>query len=104
MATKAERFSAEQQRAARDKHPKRRPRRKARKRARAGAGNPTRPSHNAAPRAGRNSSYELEASATGRPSRKSSRKSATHVKPDAPLRIKAMMLTASPQARAARDV
>jgi hypothetical protein len=103
MATKAERFKAEQQRAARANHTKRRPRRKAQKRRAPGAGNPIRPSRNAAPSAGRNSSYELEASASGRPSRKSSRKSATRVKTDAPLRIKTMMLSASPQARAVRD-
>jgi hypothetical protein len=103
MATKSERFKAEQQRASRAAHPKRPPGGRSGKRGGRGDGNPVPPSHNAAPRAGRNSSYELEASAGGqRPSRKSSRKSAGRSKPDSALRIKAMNRTASPQARATR--
>jgi hypothetical protein len=98
MATKAERFKAEQQRAARLDHGKRKTGAVQRKQ------DPTpRASHNAAPRAGRNSVYELEPSPDAkRPSRKSSRKSATHIKTDSALRIAVMNKTTSPKARAER--
>src|SRR3954464_9984749 len=62
--------------------------------------NPT--SHNEAPRVAKNSAYELEAAATPRPSRKSTRRSPTHLKTDSALRITEMNRNASPQARAQR--
>jgi hypothetical protein len=46
--------------------------------------------------------HDLEDSATGRPSRKSTRKSANHAKPDAQLRLRAMRQSRSPEARASR--
>jgi hypothetical protein len=58
--------------------------------------------HNAAARAAGNSSYELETTRTGRPSRKSTRKSPTHRKPDAGLRVSAMIRNGSPKARASQ--
>lgn len=58
--------------------------------------------HNAAARAAGNSSYELEATRTGRPSRKSTRKSPTHRRVDAGLRAKTMIRQSSPGARAGR--
>ncbi len=98
MATKAERFKAEQQRAAGLDHGKRKAKRVGRQQNAL-----SRPSHNTAPRAGRNSLYALEASPDAkRPSRKSTRKSATHIKTDSALRITVMNKTASPKARAER--
>jgi hypothetical protein len=106
MATKGERFKAEAQREAQAGHPKKAPKTSAARRAAArGRGKqavPNPASHNQARRVARNSTYELEVSATTRPSRKSSRKSPTHVKPDGPLRITAMNRVASPKARAGR--
>ena len=59
--------------------------------------------HNVAPRASKNSTYELEATNdASRPSRKSTRRSATHVKPDADMRLRAVNRTSSPKRRAAR--
>jgi len=58
--------------------------------------------HNEAARAAKNSSYELEGSGTARPSRKSTRRSPTHVKTDSGLRITAMNRIATPQARSER--
>jgi hypothetical protein len=110
MATKAEEFKAETERAARARRAPggdhlsagvraaRRGRRKDR------LPNPT--SHNEAPRAKRrakrNTPYELEPSSTARPSRKSSRRSPSHVKTDSPLRIATMLRNGSAEARAAR--
>jgi hypothetical protein len=98
MATRGERFKADMQREAhgkkasalsaaapRDEIPRR-----------------VRVTHNEAARAAKNSSYELEFSETSRPSRKSTRRSPTHVKTDSALRITAMNRTTSPQARAQR--
>jgi len=90
MATKAETFEVEARRDAQDAHGgrKRPPRAgvagaaaRAALVARhdgAGAGIP----HNAAPRASARSTYELEASRSGPPPRKSTRRSPTHLKPD----------------------
>src|SRR5258708_7342636 len=106
MATKAERAKVEQQRAANAGHPKKQAYESAAKRAaargrgRTGAANST--SHKEAPRVGGRSPYEPEVSATKRPSRKSSRRSPAHLKPDAPLRIAAMNRLASPKQRASR--
>jgi hypothetical protein len=107
MATKAQRFKAEMQRNAHAKHPPRPARDPAGKRA-AERGrfkerlpNPT--SHNEAPTASKNSAYELEPSSTPRPPRKSTRRSPTHLKTDAALRITVMNRNASPKARARRS-
>ena len=106
MATRAERFRAEQQRAAHDGKPKEAGHDPAGKRARQRGRikdrypNPT--SHNEAPRSAKNSAYELEPSTSARPSRKSTRRSPTHIKADAPLRVTTVIRNASPQARAQR--
>ena len=92
MATRSERFKAEMQRKAHGKRPAEEV--KARRRVRA--------SRNEAPRVAKNSSYALEASASSRPSRKSTRRSPTHIKTDSALRITAVNRNASPQARAER--
>ncbi len=94
MATKGERFKAEQQRAA---HGKRPPQPAWTKPA---ASHP----HNQAARAGKRSAYELEPElgAAGRPPRKSTRKSPAHIKTDSSLRITAMNRNASPEQRARR--
>jgi hypothetical protein len=113
MATKAERFKVRAQRAAQNKKPKR-PGRKAalraqrsRERARAKLveqhDRPTpRVPHNTAPRIGYEGTYELEATATGRPPRKSTRKSPRHLKPDTTLRRRAHERALSPEARSGR--
>jgi hypothetical protein len=113
MATKAERFKLRADRAAQSKKTKR-PGRKAallaqrsRKRARAALVErydraTARVPHNTAPRMGREGSYELEASAGKRPSRKSTRKSPGHIKPDAALRNRARQRSVSPEARSGR--
>ncbi len=89
MATRSERFKAQMQRQA---HAKRAPATKVRPRVRG--------THNEAARAAKNSSYELEAPlGSARPSRKSTRRSPTHVKTDSALRITAMNRNASPQVR-----
>lgn len=112
MATRSERFKAEMQREAHANKVTKPPRVPALKRAalaalievHTGEASPrARLSHNEAPRAAKNSSYELEASpASSRPSRKSTRRSPTHVKTDSALRIVAMNRNASPQARSQR--
>jgi hypothetical protein len=63
-----------------------------------------RATHNEAARAGKNSAYELEGPtlAASRPSRKSTRRSPTHIKTDSALRITTMNRNASPQARSQR--
>jgi hypothetical protein len=98
MATRSDRFKAEMQREAHGKKAaalsKAAPRDEVPPRVRV--------THNEAARAGKNSSYELESSGTARPSRKSTRRSPTHVKTDSALRITAMNRNASPQARARR--
>jgi len=94
MATKAERFKSDTQREAQA--------------GRAGAvrkkkGGTTRAGlpHNTAARAGKNSAYEFEVS-DGRASRKSTRRSPTHVKTDATLRLTAVGRGSTPKARATR--
>lgn len=63
--------------------------------------NPT--SHNEAPRAAKNSTYELEPGRSPRPSRKSTRRSPAHVKTDSALRLTTMNRNTSPKARAGRS-
>jgi hypothetical protein len=106
MATKGERFKAEQQRAAHAGRPRHESHESAAKRA-AARGRmkdlvPNPAAHNQAPRAARNSLYEHEVSVTTRPSRKSTRKSPTHIKTDATLRITTMNKNAAPRNRAGR--
>ena len=91
MATRSERFKAQMQRLA---HGKKAPATEVQPRVRS--------THNEAARAAKNSSYELESSGSARPSRKSTRRSPTHVKTDSALRIVAMNRNASPQARSQR--
>jgi hypothetical protein len=106
MATRAEEFRAEQMRATHAKKPKRASRdpagklAKARGRAKDRFPNPT--SHNEAPRAAKNSAYELEPDQTTRPPRKSTRRSKAHIKTDASLRITTMNANTSPQAQNAQ--
>jgi hypothetical protein len=112
MATKAERFRAEQQRKANPPRPNRprRPRRDTlvdtslpgvsatdRK-----AGGGSSGSRNASERAGRKGGASLEGSATGKPSRKSSRKSAGGIKAASNLERRAIRRASSPQSRAAK--
>ena len=97
MATKAEIFRSDAQRtgagkrAATAANP-------AKKKAAARDGVP----HNTAARARKNSAYEFEVSAE-RPSRKSTRRSPTHVKTDSALRLTAVRRSSSPGSRAARS-
>lgn len=106
MATKGDRYRAAQERAAQSGRPKRSGhtsaglRAAARGRRKDRVPNPT--SHNDAARAARKSKYELEISATTRPSRKSTRKSTTRSKPDSSLRLVAVNRSAAPSMRAAR--
>jgi hypothetical protein len=106
MATKGERERVEQERAAHANHPKRKTHESAGKRAAARGRSkdrmPSPESHNQAERAERASPYQFEVSATGRPSRKSSRRSDSRTKPDAPLRITTMNLISTPKQRATR--
>lgn len=101
MATRAERFKSDTQRAARKAPAKTRSKTAAtsgrNKPGTARAGLP----HNTAARAGKNSAYEFEVS-VARPSRKSTRRSPTHVKTDATLRLTAVGRGSTPKARAAR--
>lgn len=101
MATKAQQFKAETQRAAQLSKPRARktggPRRGPPK---DDVPNPT--AHNESSRAAKNALYEIEVSAGDRPPRKSTRRSPTHVKTDSALRVAAMIRNASPQARSAR--
>src|SRR4029079_1438214 len=94
LATKAERFKVEQQRAAHARRAQKSDHTPAGKRARGRGrrkdGIPNPASHNEAARAARGSLYEHEVSATTRPSRRSSRKSAGRTKTDATLRIATM--------------
>lgn len=97
MATKAHEFKVESERAS-SKKTSRRPRSKA------GSGRakdryPNPASHNESSRAAKNGTYELEPAQSPRPSRKSTRRSPTHIKTDSALRIRAMNRQASPEAR-----
>ena len=107
MATKAEQFKAETLRAAHGLRPPGHTHETAGKRA-AERGrrkdrlpNPT--SHNENAREVKKSAYEIEYSQTARPPRKSGRISASHLKTDSSLRIRAMNQNASPTARAGRE-
>jgi hypothetical protein len=106
LATKAERFRVEQQRAAHARHAPKQDHTPAGKRARGRGrrkdGIPNPGSHNEGARAARGSLYEHEISAATRPSRKSSRKSAGRTKTDATLRIATMTRKATPKLRRAR--
>lgn len=113
MATRAEKFRADTQRRAQAKtvRPTKTPVRRRRAAAQAervalverADGNTGGVPHNAAVRAAPNSSYELEATRTGRPSRKSTRKSPTHRRVDTGPRAKTMINLVSPGARAGRS-
>jgi len=110
MATKAEEFRAEAQRAAHrgrgsnGGHVSAGIRAARRGRTKDRLPNPT--SHNEAPRSKRkeknNFSYELEPDTTSRPPRKSTRGSPTHQKTDSSMRIRAMNRNATPETRAGR--
>jgi hypothetical protein len=101
MATKAQRFRYQMERAAHEGRPRAAGRRPARRGPpKDPVPNPT--AHNRAPRATKNALYELEVSATTRPPRKSTRRSPTHIKTDSALRITAMNRNATPVARAGR--
>lgn len=93
MATKAERFKSDTQRAAHAGRPASAKKKPGTPR----AGVP----HNTAARAAKNSAYEFEVS-EGRASRKSSRRSPTHLKTDATLRKTAMERGSTPKERATR--
>ena len=97
MATKAQQFQTEQRLARRTLQAKNAE----------GPGGGTTPVaeehvvHNQARRAAKNSPYELEpASAGTRPSRKSTRRSPTHLKTDSALRLRTMAKNAAPTTRA----
>jgi hypothetical protein len=95
VATKAERFRAEQERSG----PKRAPRPVKHKRGRP-VPNPT--AHNLAARAAKRGVYVVELCMSARPSRKSSRKSKNHIKTDTAMRITAVNRSTSPEVRALR--
>lgn len=109
MATKAERFRAEMERANAAKHaeearahqpPPPDPAVTLLSKVKQIAAGPT--SHNASKHAARKASYALEISETPKPSRKSTRASPNHIKPDAALKNRATMKAVSPKARASR--
>jgi hypothetical protein len=112
MATRAETFRAQTERRAQDEknRPTKRPMKRRREEAQAARaalveradGRTGGIPHNAAARAAGNSSYELEATRSGRPTRKSTRKSPTHRRVDAGLRAKTILRQASPGTRAAQ--
>lgn len=93
MATKAERFKSDAQRTARAGQAT-----VARKKPGTTRGGLP---HNTSARARKNSAYEFEVS-EGRASRKSSRRSPTHLKTDATLRLTAVERGSTPARRAAR--
>jgi len=94
MATKAERFVMEQQ-LSKPKKPKQPKRRHAPK----GAVQPT-AARNRSSHAAKKATYALEDSATGRPSRRSSRRSANRAKPGSNLTRQKQREIRSPEARA----
>lgn len=109
MATKAERFRAEQERS-KPKKPKARPRRRrdtpidtaapgvsATDRKAGGASTAAR---NRSQHAAKKATYALEDSATGRPSRRSSRRAANRAKPGSNLTRQKQREVRSPEARA----
>jgi hypothetical protein len=95
VATKAERFRAEQERSG----PKRAPKPEKLKRARVV---PNSTAHNLSLRAAKKGVYAVELSMGARPSRKSSRKSKNHVKTDTAMRMTAVSRATSPEMRAHR--
>ena len=105
MATKAERFKSDTQRAAQKAPAKTRSKPAGKTAATTGRSKPGTARaglpHNTAARAGKNSAYEFEVS-VARPSRKSTRRSPTHVKTAATLRLTAVGRGSTPKARAAR--
>jgi hypothetical protein len=98
MATKAEKFRADQQRTAHQPKPKRAAPRSLRD-APTDATKP--PERNRSLRAGRKGGAELEVTRSGRPSRKSTRKSQGRVKRTDNLRRKALRKAGSATAKAA---
>ena len=105
MATKGDRFRTAQERAAQDGRPKRvgyiSAGKRAAERGRSKDMIPNPAAHNDGARAARKSNFQLEISATTRPSRKSTRRSTTRIKPDSSLRLAAVNRSTSPGARAA---
>jgi hypothetical protein len=100
MATKTQQFRVDVQRSAQGATGKKAPSRAAK----AANGRdkdryPNPASHNESRRAAKNSPYELEPAQSPRPSRKSTRRSPTHVKTDSALRIRAVNRHASPESR-----
>jgi hypothetical protein len=108
MATRAEQARARAQRSGWKRPPKKRVRKGTRAREearRATSGNfagGVTAQRNVEVDRGDHQTYDLEDSATGRPSRKSTRKGAHHFKVDSELRLRAMGRAGSPQARASR--
>jgi hypothetical protein len=105
MATRSQQLKAQNQRAAQERKAKKLSKRAAKqvvKRERPMERYPNPTSHNEAPRAAKNGLYELEPGQTNRPSRKSTRRSPTHIKTDSSLRLTAMARNASPRARSAQ--
>lgn len=104
--TKAEQFQRAAQLAAHAKKPANPPRDPAGKvAARNGRRKdriPNQTSHNEGPTRTKTSSYELEVTATSRPTRKSTRKSLNRQKTDSGLRITEMNRNAAPSTRTAR--
>jgi hypothetical protein len=110
MATKAEAYRRAQQRSAKPPQPKQPPRRRREKpvdTARAGvsatdrrAGGDATAARNRSARAQTKGGARLESSASGKPSRKSTRKSVGRVKRTANLQRREIRRTSSPQARA----
>ena len=95
MATKAEWFRYETERSGRK-------RAKAAERTRGrGDGTGEQSPHNVSARAAKNASYAFEAVASGRPSRKSSRKAANRQKNDVQFRMKRATDEVRPEVRAA---
>jgi hypothetical protein len=66
------------------------------------AGGDSTADRNRSVRATKKASYELEDSATGQPSRKSTRRSENRIKPDSQLKRRQVRKTSSPQERAVR--
>jgi hypothetical protein len=110
MATRAEQYRADTERRAQANtaRPAKRPQQRQREAAQAARealveradGRTGGVPHNAAARAAPDSSYELEATRSGRPSRKSTRKSPTHRRADAGLRVREILRQGSPGTRA----
>ena len=103
MTTKSQEFKRQTQRAAQSSKPKEPSHKPAHRRdAKAGAAPTSTIDRNANKRAGRRGGALLEDSATGRPSRKSTRKSSDHTKRTTNQQLQAVRETVAPSARAAR--